>query len=62
MALPSAAHLGRFNCSRLGVVHILDAGKTELHRLNPNAQRLADDRLVYTESPPDQKELFGETE
>jgi uncharacterized protein (DUF488 family) len=43
------------------VTHILDVERIEPHRLNPNAQRLEDGRLVYREPPPDQGELFDET-
>lgn len=41
------------------VIHILGGGKSEVHQLNPNAQRLEDGRLVYREPPRHQGDLFG---
>jgi uncharacterized protein (DUF488 family) len=44
------------------VVHILGAGKAEVHSLNPNAEVLEDGRLVYRELQSDQGDLFSDAE
>jgi uncharacterized protein (DUF488 family) len=40
------------------VLHILDPGMIESRQLHPNAQLLANGRLVYPAAPPDQIGLF----
>jgi uncharacterized protein (DUF488 family) len=40
------------------VIHVLGSAKVETHALNPDAQALADGRLVYPRPPPEQMGLF----